>query len=156
MLKKQGPFTSDHRTRNFITLSAFLSDPYTAVTAHHMNVRQYSLSQNVSKCLTVYSDFWTELCLRSNGLTIGDAAKIVVNTFKNDIKTKTKCTDLSFTQSELPCVKISSSPLLVNIIYHHLNRSFFTNVCCQILGRILGHSELHQSIVTNATVFPMK
>ena len=155
MLKKLGPFTSDHRTRNFITLGAFLSDPYTAVTAHPMNVRQYSLSQNVSKCLTMCSQFWKELSLRSNGLTIENAAKIVLNTLKNDIKTKTKCTELSFTQSQLPCLKISSSRLLANIIYDHLNRSFFTTVCCQLLGRILGHSELHQSMIMNATsIFP--
>ena len=31
LLKKLGPFTSDHKIRNFITLPAFLSDPYTVV-----------------------------------------------------------------------------------------------------------------------------
>ena len=31
LLKKLGPFTSDHRIRNFITSPAFLSDPYTVV-----------------------------------------------------------------------------------------------------------------------------
>ena len=105
----------------------------------------------IKKC----SEFWRGLALRDESFTIVNAASLVVYMLKNDIKIKNKCTELSFTASDLPCLKLISSRVLSEIIFNRLNRSFFTNVTCQMLGRIFGHSELYEAVTKNTNaIYP--
>ena len=85
LLKKLGPCTMTYKRRNFITLAAFLSNTHTALHSDALNVRQYAISQNISKSIEVCSEFWKGLALREENFTLVNAANLVVYMFKNEI-----------------------------------------------------------------------
>ena len=60
-----------------------------------------------------------------------------------------------FRTSLLPYLKISSARFFCSVIFNHLNRSFFSKVSCQMLGRIFSAAEIHDSTSKNInTIFP--
>ena len=155
MLKKLGPCTMTHKRRNFITLAAFLSNAHTALHSDPLNVRQYAISQNITKSIEVCSEFWKGLSLREENFTLVNTANLVVYTFKNEIKTRNKCTELCFTSSELPCLKIISARVFCDIKFYRLNRTFFTKVTCHMLSLIFGQSEVYQAVIQHThAIYP--